>query len=248
MAGRLEQGSIVWAEMLDPSGANAKLRPGVIITPTEAIVGDNPFVVVAVTSTFDKRLADWQVKLPWNRDKRKVGTKLNKPAVAHCKWLIRIRLSEIRDFAGLVPLPTLKEILSKVAKYHSTASAAADSIIVLPEVLDRLRRVLTGHQLACGALVAASGEVVAQVGDFDAFGSVGLVAALLGNGGASKAMFDSLEGQRLPRIWAQGHEFAFVDKATEQVAVVAFGRNADARRKYELSKAFGQSIAGLFSR
>ena len=246
MVGRLEQGSIVWAEMLDPSGANAKLRPGVIITPTEAIVGDDPFVVVAVTSTFDEPIADWQVKLPWNRDKRKVGTKLNKPAVAHCKWLFRIRLSEIRDFAGIVPLPALKEILAKVAKYHFGMRADADSI-VLPEMLDRLRRVLSAHQLACGALVTASGEIVARVGDFDAFGSAGLVAALLGNGGASKAMFDSLRGQRLPRIWAQGNEFALVDKPAEEIAVVAFGCDVDASRQYELSKAFGQSIAGLFS-
>ena len=126
MVGRLEQGSIVWAEMLDPSGANAKLRPGVIITPTEAIVGDDPFVIVAVTSTFDEPIADWQVKLPWNRDKRKVGTKLNKPAVAHCKWLFRIRLSEIREFAGVVPLRALKEILSKVAEYRSEQIATED--------------------------------------------------------------------------------------------------------------------------
>ncbi len=90
MVRHLEQGRIVWAEMLDPSGSNAKLRPGVIITPTEDIVGDDPFVVVAVTTTFDEPPADWQVKLPWNRDKRKVGTKLNKPAVAHCQWLLRI--------------------------------------------------------------------------------------------------------------------------------------------------------------
>ena len=89
----LEQGRIIWAEMLDPSGANVKLRPGVIVTPNEDITGDDPFVVVAVTSTFDEPVPDWQVKLPWNRDKRKVGTQLNKPAVAHCMWLIRIRIS-----------------------------------------------------------------------------------------------------------------------------------------------------------
>jgi mRNA-degrading endonuclease toxin of MazEF toxin-antitoxin module len=112
--------------MLDPSGANAKLRPGVIITPTEAIVGDDPFVVVAVTSTFDEPIADSQVKLPWNRDKRKVGTKLNKPAVAHCRWLFPVRLSEIQDVAGVVPPPVLKEILVKVAKYGWEESDADD--------------------------------------------------------------------------------------------------------------------------
>jgi hypothetical protein len=41
----------------------------------------------------------------------------------------------------------------------------------------RLQRVLDAHRLACGAIISASGEVVARVGEFDAFASVGLVFA-----------------------------------------------------------------------
>jgi hypothetical protein len=112
---------------------------------------------------------------------------------------------------------------------------------------DRLRHVLDSHQLSCGAVIAASGEVVAQEGDFGAFASAGLVSALLGPYGSAKATFDSLEGRLLPRMWRQGEEFAFVDKPTAELAVVVFGRGRDyVSELLALSKQVGRSIREEF--
>lgn len=109
----------------------------------------------------------------------------------------------------------------------------------------RLQRVLDAHDLPCGAVIAATGDVVVRAGDFAAFGSDGLVSALLGPYGSAEATFRGVqEGQRsLPRMWSQGDEFAFADRADELVIVV-FGRGgSDVRAQYELSKAVGRSIA-----
>jgi hypothetical protein len=113
---------------------------------------------------------------------------------------------------------------------------------------ERLNHVLDLHSLLCGAVISESGVIAARVDDFAAFGSGGLVSALLGPYGDAKTTFDSLVAQVLPRIWAQGTEFAFVDKPSAGIAVVVFGRsNEDALTQYELSKAVGRSIAEAFA-
>ena len=113
----------------------------------------------------------------------------------------------------------------------------------------RLQRVLDAHHLPCGAVIAATGDVLVRVGDFAAFESDGLVPTLLGPYGSAEATFDSVQGDErlLPRMWAQDDEFAFVDRANELVIVV-FGREGgDARAQYDLSKAVRRSIAVEFT-
>jgi mRNA-degrading endonuclease toxin of MazEF toxin-antitoxin module len=102
--------------MRDQSGRNAKRRTGVIVTPSHEIREDEPFVVVAVTGTFQEPLDETQVPLPWNHDPRRVRTRLTKPVVAKCDWLVVIRKEDVEAYAGIVPPAELNRILEQVAK------------------------------------------------------------------------------------------------------------------------------------
>lgn len=112
---------------------------------------------------------------------------------------------------------------------------------------ERLQRVLDAHHLPCGAVIAASGEIVARAGDFLAFGSAGLVSAMLGPYGSAEATYHLVQDpeQIKPVMWGQGSEFAFLDRAGELVVVVFDRDRGDIL--YELSRLVGQSIAAEFA-
>jgi hypothetical protein len=107
-----------------------------------------------------------------------------------------------------------------------------------------LSRVLEAHGLVCGAFFSADGIVGPRVGDFEKLQTKGLASALLGPYGSARATFESLDGQLLPKMWAQGQVFAFMDKVGEDLAVVVFGQGEqNAIEQYRLSKHVGQTIA-----
>ena len=72
-----------------------------------------------------------------------------------------------------------------------------------------LRRVLVAHSLPCGAVIAAPDAVVARVGDYEAFGSAGLVSALLGPDGSAAATLAGLAEQNAPELWEQSRNGTF---------------------------------------
>lgn len=113
---KLHQGRIVWAWMQEPQGRNRKRRTGVIVTPSDEITDTGPFVVAAITSTFNEPTADDEIKLPWNRDPLKVRTGLTKPVVVKCTWLVSIQARDIEAVAGVVPPDKLKRILEQLAR------------------------------------------------------------------------------------------------------------------------------------
>src|SRR5262249_41380054 len=119
---------------------------------------------------------------------------------------------------------------------------------ITPTLAERLQRVLDAHSLPCGTAVAASGELLARAGDFESFGSAGLVSALLGPYGSADATFASLQGAVLPQIWGQGAEFAFLFKPSPGLMVVVFGRSRqDVLAQVEMAKAVGHSIDQEFT-
>jgi hypothetical protein len=65
MPQRLETGRIVWAEVADTNGIR-KLRPAVIVTPTDQLASGEPIDVVAVTSRLTDPLPDDHVLSPWH--------------------------------------------------------------------------------------------------------------------------------------------------------------------------------------
>jgi hypothetical protein len=109
----LEQGRIVWAEILSPDGKKRKRRPAVVLTTTSEILPGQPFVVVAVTTQFTDPLPPDHVRLPWH-PLGKVRTRLRKPTAAVCSWLAEIMEGDVRQIGGVVPPQAMLEIVRKV--------------------------------------------------------------------------------------------------------------------------------------
>ena len=109
----LMHGSIVWARVPDENGVNHKERPAVIVTATDDIDVNDPLVAVAVTGTFSNPLRESQVALPFHPSGN-TRTKLRRPTVAVCDWIVRIKKADILQVAGIVPPGPLTEIMEKV--------------------------------------------------------------------------------------------------------------------------------------
>lgn len=114
----LEQGRIVWAEVLSPDGETRKCRPAVVVTATNEIVPGKPFVVVAATTRINEPLPEEYVDLPWH-PRGAVRTKLRKRTAAVCNWLLTITEGDVREFGGIVPPDTMTEIVRKVNELRS---------------------------------------------------------------------------------------------------------------------------------
>jgi mRNA-degrading endonuclease toxin of MazEF toxin-antitoxin module len=112
MPAPLQFGRIVWAEIADVNGI-PKLRPAVIVTPSERITPGAPLDVIAVTSRVPEPLPHDHVLVPWHAQGHP-RTGLNRRCAAVCTWVARIRHADIREVAGIVPGAVMLEILSKV--------------------------------------------------------------------------------------------------------------------------------------
>ena len=112
MTASAQFGQIVWADVADANG-HSKLRPAVIVTPSDRITAAGPLEVVAVTSQLPLPLPDDYVLLPWHpRGHPRTG--LNRKCAAVCSWLARIVPSDIQGVAGIVPGPVLLDIVSRI--------------------------------------------------------------------------------------------------------------------------------------
>ncbi len=61
----LRYGRIVLVEMFDLQERNPKVRPAVIISPTDDVAKSGLIRVVAITTLFDEAFADVSVPIPW---------------------------------------------------------------------------------------------------------------------------------------------------------------------------------------
>ena len=120
MPASLQLGRIVWAEIADANGI-PNLRPVVIVTPSDRITSTAPLEVIAVTSRVPEPLPRDYVLLPWHAQGHP-RTGLNRKCAAVCTWVARIRHTDIRDVAGVVPGAVMLEILSKVTTLRSPPS------------------------------------------------------------------------------------------------------------------------------
>ena len=112
MAEPLQLGRIVWAEIADANGF-PKSRPLVIVTPSERITPTAPLDVLAVTSRVPDPLPDDHVLLPWHAQGHP-RTGLKRKCAVVCTWVARMRHTDVRQIAGVVPGALMLEILSKV--------------------------------------------------------------------------------------------------------------------------------------
>ena len=113
MAAALQLGSIVWVEIADANGIR-KLRPAIIVTPTDRISNAGPLHVVAITSRLTEPLPADHILLPWHPQGHP-RTGLNRRSAAVCTWIAQIQAADVRDIAGITPGPVLVEILRRVA-------------------------------------------------------------------------------------------------------------------------------------
>lgn len=123
MAQRLATGRIVWADIADANGIR-KLRPCVIVTPTDRISAGGPIDVIAITSRLAPLLPVDHVMLPWHRAGHP-RTGLKQPCAAVCTWLAQLAESDIREVAGMVPTPIMTVILAKLAAVLSPSPPAS---------------------------------------------------------------------------------------------------------------------------
>ena len=116
----LQQGRIVWVEVLDPQGRNPKRRPAVILTPTDEIRADGEIVVAAMSSQIDQSPPEVSVEVPWHRDGHP-RTKLNRRNVVVCTWLVTLPVTTILpdDVGGLVPFAQMARVLEIVRSLDS---------------------------------------------------------------------------------------------------------------------------------
>ena len=117
---QLQLGRIVWAEIADANGIR-KLRPAVIVTPSDRITPAALLDVIAVTSRVPEPLPTDHVLLPWHAQGHP-RTGLHRKCAAVCTWVARIHHVDIREVAGVVPGAVMLEILSKVAALWSPPS------------------------------------------------------------------------------------------------------------------------------
>lgn len=106
------RGRIVWAEFPDPQGRNPKCRPAVIISSDDEIQTGADVWVVAITTRVDQA-PDVEVALPWHAQGHP-RTGLNERCVAVCSWRVRIPVTSIQGYAGVVPGKQLLQILGLV--------------------------------------------------------------------------------------------------------------------------------------
>jgi mRNA-degrading endonuclease toxin of MazEF toxin-antitoxin module len=131
MATSLQIGQIVWAELADANG-DRKVRPAVVVTPTDRITPSGPLDVVAITSRLSQPLPDDHVLLPWDpRGHPRTG--LNRKCAAVCSWVSRIAVGDIQSQAGLVPASVLVVILAKLAALPPPPPAAAPGPAAPPD-------------------------------------------------------------------------------------------------------------------
>ncbi len=114
----LQQGSIVWVELVDPAGRNPKTRPAVVLTPSNEILPGGTIYVAAASSTFNEPLPVNQVVLPWHPQKHPV-TGLRKKCVVMCEWIAEIDPAHILEIGGVCPPSHLFQILARLPKIPS---------------------------------------------------------------------------------------------------------------------------------
>src|SRR5437588_2258078 len=112
MAVPVRFGQIVWAEMADANGIR-KVRPAVVVTPSDRLKEPGPFEVVAVSSQIPQPLPADHVLLPWHSQGHP-RTGLNRKCAAVCTWLARILPTDVQSVSGLVPDPIMQTILAKI--------------------------------------------------------------------------------------------------------------------------------------
>lgn len=108
----LRQGSIVWAVIRDPRGANPKDRPVVIISPTDEMRPGGEVAGVAVSSSVPTPPPPNCIELPWQAQGN-AATGFRKPCWAVCDWAVVLRYEDVDEPVGYIAGDTLRRVLDQ---------------------------------------------------------------------------------------------------------------------------------------
>jgi mRNA-degrading endonuclease toxin of MazEF toxin-antitoxin module len=109
----LRRGRIIWVTLADSRG-NLKRRPALILTATADIRADEPFEVMAISTSFPDPPPANHVELPWHNDPRRAVTRLRTRSAAVINWLRSVHPNDVADHAGDVPPALMLEILRRL--------------------------------------------------------------------------------------------------------------------------------------
>jgi hypothetical protein len=111
---RLCQGRIVWTPVADRNGHNRYARPVVILTSDDEIArADELFGVVASnTAVMTNPRPACCIELPYH-PLGNVATRLRKPTVAVCTWIVNVRKDDIDDVGGIVSPSSFSRFLKR---------------------------------------------------------------------------------------------------------------------------------------
>jgi len=110
----LQLGSVIWAEIEDPNG-HRKVRPAVIVSPSEDIESGKPVRLVAITTRLTTPLPVDYVLLPWD-PQGTARSGLRRKCAAVASWQAVISASDVQSVVGLLPPAAIAEVLAKVAE------------------------------------------------------------------------------------------------------------------------------------
>lgn len=112
----LEQGCIIWIEVLDPNGQNPKTRPLVVITATSEIASKAVVAAVAVSTKISRPAVADEVPLPWSPSQDPI-TGLYAECVAKCRWVVPVDKSKITKYRGPIDSKLIARIKIQVNRF-----------------------------------------------------------------------------------------------------------------------------------
>jgi hypothetical protein len=123
---RLVQGRIIRAYGNDPQGGNPKVRPWVIVTPTDEIEPGIAFQVVGITTQMHLYPSEHYVQVPHANPPARCVTELKEESAALCYWVVSLSENEIVRREGIVPPKYLNQILEKLSALGKAKESEAE--------------------------------------------------------------------------------------------------------------------------
>ncbi|MBI1902998.1 MAG: type II toxin-antitoxin system PemK/MazF family toxin [Planctomycetia bacterium] len=111
----LQRGEIVVIKVSDPSGANPKSRPVVIVSAPEPNASNLQYVGVAISTSIENPCPEHHVPLPWHA-KGRARTGLTRPCVAKCDWRVFVDPADVERSIGTVPGHVMLKIIEEIRR------------------------------------------------------------------------------------------------------------------------------------
>jgi mRNA interferase MazF len=117
VAETIQRGTIIWAELSDPNGRNAKPRPAVVLSTQPHIDTHGDLVVAVITTDFTHPLPSGWFAIPTMPGGHAI-TGLDQACVVKATWLKQVPRTQVQAIMGRAPSRVVREILNFLAQRH----------------------------------------------------------------------------------------------------------------------------------